>query len=437
MLDILSPMIKQFLPFAQKRMGFKKAPALFLKGDSKNASNPLGKTAFYNPAEKSVTLYITGRHPKDVMRSLSHELVHHKQNCDGKFENVGEMGEGYAQNDDHLREMEREAYEVGNMCFRDWEDSIKETIYFEHLQKGENKMSTKDWKNNELTTILSEAFGFKFNLDALNEGADKNTGMSGVKGDDDDDTYMGHVKEEEELEENNEQVFAPNHYCVHHGGVAHNGSMHMAEAIGHNYDKTLKKVTHYTMKLKDGTILEGVAAEDIQVTDASLAEGHSHPPGKRDDGESKGDKGKDKDDPKARDYTDGGDRKGDESKTHKGEKDDTTKKGDELKHSGKGRGEKKGDKAYVNEDSGEEEGHNYDDNRMSDDEHIKAIEHHLDALRDDRDYDDDHMEERAAANRDVNKDHNNGHPIPADRMHEEDDALREAIKAILTKHLKG
>ena len=62
-------------------------------------------------------------------------------------------------------------------------------------------MSTKDWKNRELTTILSEAFGFKFNLDKLNEGADKNTGMSGVKGDDDDDTYMGHVKEEEELEE--------------------------------------------------------------------------------------------------------------------------------------------------------------------------------------------------------------------------------------------
>ena len=41
--------------------------------------------------------------------------------------------------------------------------------------------------------------------------------------------------------------------------------------------------------------------------------------------------------------------KGDESATHKGEKDYTTKKGDELKHSGKGRGEKKGDKAYVNE----------------------------------------------------------------------------------------
>ncbi len=151
------------MPFAQERMGFEDPPKLFLKGDSTNARNPLGKTAFYDPAAKSVTLYITNRHPKDVMRSLSHELVHHTQNCRGDFEHVGEMGEGYAQNDEHLREMEREAYEVGNMCFRDWEDSIKTTIYFEHLQKGENKMSTKDWKNKELSTLLSEAWGFKFN----------------------------------------------------------------------------------------------------------------------------------------------------------------------------------------------------------------------------------------------------------------------------------
>ena len=42
---------------------------------------------------------------------------------------------------------------------------------------------------------------------------------------------------------------------------------------------------------------------------------------KKDAGESKGDKGKDKDDPKAKDYEDGGDRKGDKSKTKKGKKD--------------------------------------------------------------------------------------------------------------------
>ena len=364
MIDIIQPMIKKFLPFAKKRMGFDAPPRLFLRGDDKNANDPLGKTAYYDPSEKSITLYISQRHPKDVMRSLSHELVHHAQNCRGEFDEVEAMGDGYAQNDKHLREMEREAYEVGNMCFRDWEDSIKSTIYFEHLQKGENKMSTKDWKNGELTTILSEAFGFKFTLDALNEAADKNTGMSGVKGDDDDDTYMGHFKkDEDEIEE--------------------------GKKGGKDWHATGKKAGQKGAHDKD--------------TDYS---GH----GERKGDESDTDKG-------ATDYSGHGDRAGDESDTDKGDKDYTWRKGEKSKtHKGlnkegatpKGHGPNtkagkidrsdianKTPKGFVNEDSGEEEGEHYDDNRMSDDDHIKAIEHHLDALRHDRDYDDDHIHERS------------------------------------------
>ena len=173
MIDVLKPLIKQFMPFAQEKMGFKDPPRLFLRNDAENAKNPLGKTAYYDPGAKSVTIYVQDRHPKDIMRSLSHELVHHTQNCNGQFEGVdeNEMGEGYAQNNDHLRNMESEAYEMGNLCFRDWEDSIKSTIYFEHLNKGVNKtMSTKDWKNKEIKTLLTEQWGFSFNLDHLNEG---------------------------------------------------------------------------------------------------------------------------------------------------------------------------------------------------------------------------------------------------------------------------
>lgn len=172
MIDIIKPLISKFMPFAQKRLGFAKPPRLFLRSDVGNADDPLGKTAYYDPNEQKIVLYVTGRHPKDVMRSLSHELVHHTQNCRGDFDNVHEMGDGYAQNDAHLREMEREAYETGNLCFRDWEDSIKHTIYFEHLQKGvATIMSTKDWKNKEIQGLLSEAWGFKMNLDNLTEEA--------------------------------------------------------------------------------------------------------------------------------------------------------------------------------------------------------------------------------------------------------------------------
>ena len=151
------------MPFAQKEMGFNRVPKLFLKNNKTEADNPMGKTGFYDPENESITIYIGKRHPKDIMRSLSHELMHHTQKCNGDFDGVNNMGEqGYAQSDPHLRTMEIQAYQA-SIVFRDWEDSCKGTIYYEHLQKGDNKMSTKDWKNKELTTLLSEAWGFKFN----------------------------------------------------------------------------------------------------------------------------------------------------------------------------------------------------------------------------------------------------------------------------------
>jgi len=171
MIDVLKPLIKQFMPFAQKQMGFNRPPKLFLRQNSQNSADPLGKTGFYDPANESITIYITDRHPKDVMRSLAHELMHHAQNCKGDFDNVENMGEqGYAQSNTHLRTMEIQAYQA-SIVFRDWEDSIKGTIYNESLQKGANEnMSTKKWKNKEISTLLTEKWGFSMNLDKLQEG---------------------------------------------------------------------------------------------------------------------------------------------------------------------------------------------------------------------------------------------------------------------------
>ena len=195
MKDILHPLVKKFMPYAKQRMGFNKPARIFLRDDPQNAQDPLGKTAYYDPNNMSITLYINGRHPKDVMRSLSHELIHHTQNCNGQFDHVGEMGEGYAQNDEHLREMERQAYEQGNLVFRDWEDSIKGTIYNESLQKGaKNEMSIKDWKNNELKTLLSEKWGFSFNL--LTESQDEEVVEESVE-----EEALNEKKDEEKDEE--------------------------------------------------------------------------------------------------------------------------------------------------------------------------------------------------------------------------------------------
>ena len=163
------------MPFAQEQMGFNRPPKLFLRQDDENAANPLGKTGFYDPQAESITIYVSGRHPKDILRSLSHELMHHTQKCNGDFDNVESQGmgeQGYAQNNTHMRTMEIQAYQA-SIVFRDWEDSLKETIYYEHLQKGDKTMSIKEWKDGEMSTLLTEKWGFRFNLNQLNEGSDQ------------------------------------------------------------------------------------------------------------------------------------------------------------------------------------------------------------------------------------------------------------------------
>jgi len=127
MIKDLKTYLESFMPFAKKRLGYDKDPEIKFISDPENAQNTLGRTGQYEPASMTISIYTVDRHPKDVMRSLSHELVHHAQNCDGQFDQNLGMGEGYAQNDKHLRKMEEDAYLRGNMCFRDWEDNYKQT----------------------------------------------------------------------------------------------------------------------------------------------------------------------------------------------------------------------------------------------------------------------------------------------------------------------
>jgi hypothetical protein len=101
-------------------------------------------------------------------------------------------------------------------------------------------------------------------------------------------TEENDVEETEAVNEEAE-IFAPNHYCIHHGGVNHNGKIELAEAVNHNWNEKLGRVTHYDMKLQDGTILENVPAEDIQITNATLESNHGGHKAKRHDDEKKDD----------------------------------------------------------------------------------------------------------------------------------------------------
>ena len=165
----IEDLIHDLFSFSQKRHGFKKPVTLNLMSDESNTS-PLGKTAHYDPSSMEIVVYVDKRHPKDIMRSFSHELVHHYQNENGMFDdNTGMNGEGYAQSNPHLRKMEKEAYLKGNMCFRDWEDGYKSSNPNILNERRIYKMSTKDWKDKELNGLLNERWGFSMDLSKLNE----------------------------------------------------------------------------------------------------------------------------------------------------------------------------------------------------------------------------------------------------------------------------
>jgi len=95
---------------------------IIINNDSKNADDILGKTAYYDPNDCSITLYTLNRHPKDLLRSFSHEMTHHIQNNEGRLMNINTTN---TNEDTNLLELEKEAYLNGNIIFRNWEDSIK------------------------------------------------------------------------------------------------------------------------------------------------------------------------------------------------------------------------------------------------------------------------------------------------------------------------
>ena len=110
---------------ARKKFDIQQAPKLSLCKDEENAQMTFGRTAYYEPQSQQIVLYVTGRHPKDILRSYCHEMIHHVQNERGDLKMGDASSPTYAQDDKHMRKMEMEAYLKGNLLFRDWEDWMK------------------------------------------------------------------------------------------------------------------------------------------------------------------------------------------------------------------------------------------------------------------------------------------------------------------------
>lgn len=111
-------LLEEFLGFANNKLEIDQPYSVYFVDDKQNAADPLGKTAMYNPSSNSVYVYATNRHPKDILRSIAHELMHHKQNCDGRLDKT--YGEGSTSE----KQLELEANEAGYLV-REFEDGRK------------------------------------------------------------------------------------------------------------------------------------------------------------------------------------------------------------------------------------------------------------------------------------------------------------------------
>ena len=259
--------VASFFPFAQKQLGFKRPPKLFFVNDEKNANNILGKTAYYEPETETIKVYVTNRHPKDVLRSFSHELVHHAQNCRGDFDNDTVTEEGYAQNDPHLREMEREAYEKGNMIFRDYTDSLTNNGGLEQMSMTEDKL-----RETVRAAIqrLAEKSGAKPDFLDLDKDGDKEEPMKKAAAEADEDKKE--VKEDVDQEANEKEL-------------------EDAKTLGGKFPK---KVDEASMADDPTAAEEAEAAEraaeggesETKVNEEELEESPSHPASDRNQGRS-------------------------------------------------------------------------------------------------------------------------------------------------------
>ena len=148
---------------------------IFKHSDVSNAKDFFGKTAYYEPQSMSIVLYTEGRHPKDIVRSFAHEMIHHMQNVEDRLGNITTTN---TQEDDRLNDLEAEANLKGTMTFRNWTDKMQErknkdpfgiTAYALELARGLQEQEETKYK------IYVDMDGVLVDFDG---GYEKLTGMT-------------------------------------------------------------------------------------------------------------------------------------------------------------------------------------------------------------------------------------------------------------------
>lgn len=99
------------------------------------------KTGYYEPETKTIVIFCDDRHPKDILRTFCHEMIHHSQNLDGV--DLSFSSDDDVKDNERLEEIESEAYLKGNVYFRKWTEYAKKDSK-DVLQEGRKKVVKND-----------------------------------------------------------------------------------------------------------------------------------------------------------------------------------------------------------------------------------------------------------------------------------------------------
>ena len=145
--------------------GLKVKPFPKVKIDNSEQDGLFIKTGYYVPEKKLIVIFTKDRHPKDILRSFTHEMVHHAQNLRG--DDLAFYENDDVKNNERLEKIESEAYLKGNIYFRKWTEYFKngeeKELLNESIKKSDidfrsfkiqDKLNPKFWKDDKLDSKI-------------------------------------------------------------------------------------------------------------------------------------------------------------------------------------------------------------------------------------------------------------------------------------------
>jgi hypothetical protein len=105
--------IGEFVKYACKNLAVQNPPRNLTLSYDTNQVKDRRSFGYFDPNSHKIWVYVKNRNMADILRTLAHELVHHKQNISGAFEDAEDPGADGS-------EFENEANAVAGVIIRKW-----------------------------------------------------------------------------------------------------------------------------------------------------------------------------------------------------------------------------------------------------------------------------------------------------------------------------